>query len=88
LNANLSDDLMLFFVLLSFLAGAVTVGKLYFHATVLLPKIKGFMPKLSMFGIVYFKLITTAESRENIINIGLLMLTVSILHNSLGYTFS
>lgn len=72
--------------LLSFLCGAIIVGKVYYHATVLYPKISGFMPKLSMFGIVYFTLVTTAASRENILTIGLFMLMASIMHNSLGYT--
>jgi BASS family bile acid:Na+ symporter len=39
-----------------------------------------------MFGIVYFTLVTTAASRENILAIGIFMLLASILHNSLGYT--
>jgi BASS family bile acid:Na+ symporter len=40
-----------------------------------------------MFGIVYFTLVTTAASRENILAIGIIMLVVSILHNALGYSF-
>ena len=62
------------------------MGKLYYHATVVNPKITGFMPKFSMFGIVYFTLVTTAASRENILAIGLFILIASIMHNSLGYT--
>jgi bile acid:Na+ symporter, BASS family len=87
LDTNLSGSSMMVVELLSFLAGAVIVGKLYYHATVLYPKIRGFMPKLSMFGIVYFTVVTTAASRGNILTIGLLILIASILHNTLGYTF-
>jgi BASS family bile acid:Na+ symporter len=87
LASNLSDGFMTGIELLCFLAGAVIVGKLYAHATNRFPEIRGFMPKLSMFGIVYFTVVTTAASRENILAIGLIMLLVAVMHNSLGYTF-
>lgn len=45
------------------------------------------MPQISMFGIIYFTVVTTAASRENILAIGLTMLLVSVIHNSMGYTF-
>ncbi|MFY0653439.1 MAG: hypothetical protein JXQ96_15460 [Cyclobacteriaceae bacterium] len=45
------------------------------------------MPKVSMLGMVYFTIVTTAASRENILTIGFLLLLTSILYNSLGYTF-
>lgn len=45
------------------------------------------MPIILMFGIVYFTVVTTAASRENILAIGLIMLLVAALHNFLGYTF-
>ncbi len=72
--------------LFSFLLGAVVAGKLYYLATTLSDQVRGFMPKLSMFGIVYFTLVTTAASRENILTVGLLMLIVAVLHNALGYS--
>ncbi|WP_340114668.1 bile acid:sodium symporter family protein [Maribellus mangrovi] len=75
------------FELLSFFAGAFVVGKLYYLATQCWGTLRNFMPKLSMFGIVYFTLVTTAAARENILSIGLLMLLASVMHNSLGYTF-
>jgi BASS family bile acid:Na+ symporter len=87
MGSNFSEGLMTGMELLSFLAGAVIVGKLYFHATDRYPKIRDLMPKISMFGIVYFTVVTTAASRENILAIGLIMLLVAVLHNSLGYTF-
>lgn len=87
MGSNFSDGLLTGVELLSFLAGAVIAGKLYFHATVINPKIRDFMPKISMFGIVYFTVVTTAASRENILAMGLIMLLASVMHNSLGYTF-
>ncbi len=87
LDQRFSDATMSVIELITFLGGAVVVGKLYYLATSRFEKLKGFMPKLSMFGIVYFTVVTTAASRENILAVGLIMLLVSIMHNSLGYTF-
>lgn len=87
LDARLSGNWMQVLVLSNFFAGGVVVGVLYFYATKFSSKIPGFMPKLSMFGIVYFTTVTTAASRDNILTIGLFMLMASIIHNSLGYTF-
>lgn len=84
-DMHFSDAISKAIEILSFLCGAVIAGKLYYHATLLYPKISGFMPKFSMFGIVYFTLVTTAASRENLLIIGLIMLMVAIMHNSLGY---
>lgn len=87
IDSRFSDNLMRIPALINFLCGAVIIGKLFYHLTNLLPRIPDFMPKLSMFGIVYFTVVTTAASRENILAIGIFMLMVSIMHNSLGYTF-
>ncbi len=87
LNGHLSEAGMKGVVLLNFLAGSVVFGKLYYLVTRVVPNLRSFMPKLSMFGIVYFTTVTTAASRENIMAIGVFMLLASILHNGLGYTF-
>lgn len=87
MDSHFSDNTMRIAELANFLCGAVIVGKLYFHATRILSSLQAFMPKLSMFGIVYFTLVTTAASRENILAIGVFMLLASILHNTLGYSF-
>lgn len=87
MDSNFSGGIMQIAELINFLCGAVIIGKLYYHMVTFFPKICQFMPKLSMFGIVYFTVVTTAASRENILAIGIFMLVVSILHNSLGYTF-
>lgn len=84
---NLTPNALRFLELLNFICGAVIAGKLYYHLTLKFPKVSGIMPKLSMFGIVYFTLVTTAASRDNILAIGVFMLLASIMHNSLGYTF-
>lgn len=87
MDSRFSDDTMRIAELVNFLCGAVLVGKIYFHATKFISGLQGFMPKLSMFGIVYFTLVTTAASRENILAIGVFMLLASLLHNTLGYSF-
>lgn len=87
LEANVSANWIKVIVLCNFLGGAVIFGKCYYLLTRVVPKIQNFMPKLSMFGIVYFTTVTTAASRENILAIGVFMLLASILHNGLGYTF-
>ncbi|MFB6343760.1 bile acid:sodium symporter family protein [Saccharicrinis sp. FJH62] len=84
---SLSPDMMRIAELLNFLAGAVIAGKMYYHLTLVIPKLGKLMPKLSMFGIVYFTLVTTAASRDNILAIGIFMLLASVMHNSLGYSF-
>ena len=86
LDTHLSHSMIQIAELLNFLCGAVVVGKLFYHITTLITGVHEFMPKLSMFGIVYFTLVTTAASRENILAIGIILLVVSILHNSLGYS--
>ncbi|MEP0367999.1 MAG: bile acid:sodium symporter family protein [Cyclobacteriaceae bacterium] len=87
LQGMLGADAMLFVELLNFVFGSILVGVLYYHANKSLPQIHGLMPKLSMFGIVYFTTVTTAASRENILTIGIFLLIVSMVHNALGYTF-
>lgn len=72
--------------MLSFFAGAVVFGVAYFYATRLVSGLTRIMPLFSMFGIVYFTLVTTAASQQNIFQIGLIMILVAIIHNSLGYT--
>jgi bile acid:Na+ symporter, BASS family len=86
LAERFSNQGMLIVELSIFLSGSVIVGVVYYHANKLLPQIHGLMPKLSMFGIIYFTLVTTAASRENILSIGILLLIASIIHNALGYT--
>lgn len=43
------------------------------------------MPYFSMGGIIYFTMITSAASRNNLLQIGILLLFVAIIHNLMGY---
>ena len=71
----------------AFIAGAFIVGKLYHLAYKSYSKIDSLMPYFSMFGIIYFTLVTTAAGRDNLIQIGFILFLVAILHNSAGYFF-
>ncbi|HET8828950.1 MAG TPA: bile acid:sodium symporter family protein [Pelobium sp.] len=71
----------------SFLCGAVLVGYLYNKLYRAYPKIDLLMPYFSMFGIIYFTLVTTAAGRDNLLEIGFLLFLASVLHNGAGYFF-
>jgi BASS family bile acid:Na+ symporter len=87
LDSHFSNAIMKVIEVFNFLCGAIIIGKLYYLLTKQIPKISDLMPFVSMFGIVYFTLVTTAASHANILAIGIFMLMTSIIHNSLGYTF-
>jgi bile acid:Na+ symporter, BASS family len=44
------------------------------------------MPTLSMMGIVLILMIMTAGGRDNLLDIGMLLIVISLLHNITGYT--
>ena len=63
------------------------VGYLYHLVYKAYPKIDQLMPYFSMFGIIYFTLVTTAAGRDHLIEIGFLLFIASVLHNGAGYFF-
>jgi BASS family bile acid:Na+ symporter len=67
------------------MVGAIIFGVAYHHLIELRAEIEKMMPAISMFGIVYFTLVTTAAGREALLEIGLWMLVVAVLHTVLGY---
>ncbi|MFI1772393.1 bile acid:sodium symporter family protein [Thalassobellus citreus] len=71
--------------IVNFLAAAFVVGSLYHLLYKAYSNVDKFMPYFSMFGIVYFTLVTTAAGRDNLIQIGVLLFVAAILHNSAGY---
>jgi BASS family bile acid:Na+ symporter len=73
--------------IVNFLCGAFIVGSLYHLLYKVYPKIDVIMPYFSMFGIIYFTLVTTAAGRDNLIQIGFLLFLASVLHNGAGYFF-
>jgi len=73
--------------IINFSCGAFVVGSLYHLLYKNFPKIDLIMPYFSMFGIIYFTLVTTAAGRDNLIQIGFLLFLASVLHNGAGYFF-
>ncbi|MCR9064686.1 MAG: bile acid:sodium symporter family protein [Cytophagales bacterium] len=84
-SSFLSLSLQLF-EMLNFLAGAILFGVIFYHLSNSQPKLSGIMPRISMCGIVYFTLVTTAASQENILQIGILLFLVAVIQNTLGYS--
>lgn len=87
LSTTASADLLPWIGIFGFLLSAVVIGVLYHHATRLWPKLEKGMPVVAMFGIVYFTAVTTAAGRDNLLQIGGLLILAAILHNGFGYIF-
>lgn len=73
--------------LFGFVLGAVVVGAVYHWLTRHLTRLDSWMPIASMFGIVYFTLVTTAAGRDHLLQIGGLLFLAAALHNAAGYFF-
>ncbi len=73
--------------IVGFFAAAFVFGFLYHQVSQLSPKVEQWMPLLSMIGIVFFTLVTTAHGSEHLKEVGLLLLLAAFLHNTLGYFF-
>lgn len=85
--AGSSEKLQSILAIPGFLAAAFVVGTVYHYAVRQWSSVKDWMPIVSMFGIVYFTLVTTAKGRDQLLDVGFLLLLVAFLHNVLGYTF-
>lgn len=70
-----------------FLLAAVVSGVVYHQLSRAWLKLDGIMPYFSMFGIVYFTLVTTAVGRDNLMQVGFLLFISSVIHNGAGYFF-
>lgn len=78
--------------LFSILCGGYLVGIGYHFLTLKFTKLDAWMPTLSMAGIIYITLVTTAAGRDNLLLAGWVLLACAIIHNvagfALGYGFS
>ena len=68
-----------------FVAAAFVFGVIYHVLIRLAPTISLWMPRLSMFGIVYYTLVGTSQGRDQLLDVGFLLLIAVALHNGLGY---
>jgi BASS family bile acid:Na+ symporter len=86
--AHLSATQLGVFQSLCYVAAAIVIARLYHLAvTGSLSAIETAMPYASMFGIMYYNTITTAAGRDALLDVGLILLAVGIVHNLTGYLF-
>lgn len=79
------DTLRSLLAIPGFVAAAFVVGACYRGVLRILPTLPHHMPKLSMWGIVYFTLVTTAKGRDQLLAVGFMLLLATALHNVFGY---
>ncbi len=87
LSANLAETPLQLVGVAGFLLSASVIGVVYHSLTRRFPRLDRWMPLASMAGIVYFTAVTTAAGRDNLLQIGVLLFIVAILHNTAGYVF-
>jgi BASS family bile acid:Na+ symporter len=78
-------DFQLWTALALWILGGVAYGVAYHYAAVAWRWLDRLMPKLAMFGIVYVTGMTTAEGREHLVDVGVVLVIAAALHNVLGY---
>lgn len=71
--------------LFGFILSAVVAGVGFHWLTLRVKQLESWMPKFSMFGIIYFTLVTTAAGRDNLVQIGGLLFLAAAIHNAAGY---
>ena len=85
---QLSATLLGVFQSVCYVAAAIVLARMYHLAvTGPLPVIETWMPYASMFGIMYYNTITTAAGRDALLDVGIALLIVGIIHNVTGYVF-
>lgn len=86
-SAGLGESGATALALVGFLLAAVVAGVVYHQLTRLIPALDGIMPRVSMFGIIYFTAVTTAAGRDNLLQVGGLLFLAAAIHNGAGYFF-
>lgn len=87
LKANVPESATIGLSITGFFLAAAIVGVGFHWLTKRVTKLESWMPRFSMFGIVYFTLVTTAAGRDNLLKVGGLLFLVAMLHNAAGYVF-
>jgi BASS family bile acid:Na+ symporter len=80
-----SANFQLWTGLAMWILGGLAFGVAYHRAAKSWPWLDNLMPKLAMFGIVYVTGMTTAEGREHLVDVGVVLVIAAALHNVLGY---
>ena len=68
-----------------FPAGAIIAAIVYHFLYTRFKKINEWMPLISMAGIIYFTVVTTAAGRDSLLKVGFLLFLAAFLHNTMGY---
>lgn len=79
--AGLSQTL----VLSGFMAGAVLAAIVYHFLYTRFRSINQWMPVISMAGIIYFTVVTTAAGRDSLLKVGFILFLAAAIHNAMGY---
>ncbi len=85
LKSVLSPELITSVSVFSFFVAALCFGALYHQVALRVARLDRSMPYASMFGIVYFTALTTAQGREDLLRIGLALFLAAVIHNAAGY---
>lgn len=86
LAADLPHGMLVAVGMCGYVAELLVVGVLYHRASRRAWVVRA-MPVLSMAGIIYVTTVTTAAGRANLVDIGVVLVICSMLHNFAGYTF-
>jgi BASS family bile acid:Na+ symporter len=87
LRSNEPEESLAAFGMGGFLLSAFVIGVVYHWLTRWIPRLDGWMPVLSMAGIIYFTAVTTAAGRDNLLSVGGWLFLAAALHNTAGYFF-
>jgi BASS family bile acid:Na+ symporter len=87
MTRGLPDQQRLALSVLGYFLGTPLVAVLYHGLWRLFPRLDSLTPIGSMFGIVYFTLVTTAAGRDSLLQVGALLFVASVIHNAAGYFF-
>lgn len=68
-----------------FVAAACVFGSIYHWLARVYPTFESWMPRVSMFGIIYYTLVATAEGRDQLLAVGFVLFVAVLIHNLCGF---
>lgn len=87
LFGGLTGEMQGIAILLNFIAGAIIWSLFYTWLTQRSARVKPFMPKISMLGIIFFTTTAAAAGRDSLMEVGVMLCVAMLLHNIGGYIF-
>jgi bile acid:Na+ symporter, BASS family len=76
----------MFLTISALVAETILLGTSFHYLTRVAPWLERLMPRIAMFGIIYFTAVTTAAGRDELLKVGAMLLFAAALHNTLGYS--